>query len=424
MSKEVLQAIKAICEEKHISVDSVLSTIEQALAAAYRKDFGNKLQNLKVKFNPETMGIRVFDVKEVVEDQEIEENFEDAKEPGEKDVSIKDAQGGSVQTGEQGQEEAVERFNPKTQIMLSEAKAIKPDSQIGEEIVRELEVPGEFGRMAAQTAKQVIIQRLREAEREVVFNEYKDKEGQLINGIIQRVEAGNVLVDIGQATAIMPRGEQIRGEHYSSGAQLRFYIKSVLASNRGPEVVVSRADKELVKKLFEMEVPEIADGSVELKALSREPGSRSKIAVFSKEENIDPVGSCVGQRGSRVQFVINELGGEKIDIIEWNKDDSAFIKNALSPAKVMEVIFDEENKTAEAVVSPEQFSLAIGKQGQNVRLASALTGWRIDIKQSGLSEQKEGGDNEDAKEEDGVKEVAEDKTEEKVVAEENAASET
>ncbi len=264
--------------------------------------------------------------------------------------------------------------------MISQAKEIKPDAAVGSELVQELTVPGEFGRMAAQTAKQVIIQRLREAEREVVFNEYKDKEGQLINGTVQRVEAGNVLIDIGQATAVMPPQEQVRGEHYSPGSQLRLFIKSVATSNRGPEVIVSRAARELVRRLFEMEVPEIADGAVVLKAIAREPGSRSKIAVATEEDNVDPVGSCVGQRGTRVQFIINELGGEKIDIIEWDADEVQFIKNALSPAKVVEVALHPEARNAEAFVAPDQFSLAIGKQGQNVRLASSLTGFRIDIK--------------------------------------------
>ena len=421
MSKEVIQAIKAICDEKHIPVESVMATIEQALAAAYRKDFGDRLQNLKVKFNPENMEIRVFDVKEVVEDQELDEegnvigsdiaqsdsasgasdgasdgaqsdgddkiqNLKPKIQKSDKDDKPKEDED-SIATstrlqndGEETEEE--ERFNPKTQIMISQAKEIKKDVEIGEELVQELPVPGEFGRMAAQTAKQVIIQRLREAEREVVFNEYKDKEGELINGTVQRIEAGNVLIDIGQATAVMPAQEQVRSERYTPGTQLRFYIKSVATSNRGPEVIVSRTDKELVRKLFTMEVPEILDNVVELKSIAREPGSRSKIAVYTEAENVDPVGSCVGQRGTRVQFIINELGGEKIDIIEWNKDDIAFIKNALSPAKVQDVILEEKSKTAQAMVAEDQFSLAIGKGGQNVRLASGLTGWRIDIKQA------------------------------------------
>ncbi len=429
MSKEVLQAIKAICEEKHIPVESVLSTIEQALAAAYRKDFGNRLQNLKVEFDPENMGIKVFDVKEVVEDQELDEEgnvvdqgasddgaqgddnkkvqgssdkvqdeegeekeekkkttTDDADSADKKDKTEDDKGLRSNAEGPKEGEEEEDRFNPKTQIMISEAKEIKKDSKIGDELVQELEVPGEFGRMAAQTAKQVIIQRLREAEREVVYNEYKDKEGELINGTVQRIENNNVLLDIGQATAIMPPSEQIRSEHYTTGIQLRVFIKSVATTSRGPEVIVSRASKELVRELFTMEVPEIGDGVVEIKSVAREPGSRSKIAVYTEEDNVDPVGSCVGQRGTRVQFIINELGGEKIDIIEWDEDITKFIKNALSPAKVASVEFNEESKEATALVNEDQFSLAIGKGGQNVRLASGLAGWKIDIKQAGGEE--------------------------------------
>jgi len=390
MSKEVLQAIRAICEEKHIPVEAVLSTIEQALAAAYRKDFGNKLQNLHVKFNPETMEIRVADVKTVVEDQEIEEEEAEGEvietpstQPAPVETPVETAEPAGSTEREGGDEEE-KRFNPKTEIMISVARETKPDAEIGDEIVTELEVPGDFGRMAAQTAKQVIIQRLREAERDVIFNEYKDKEGEIVSGTVQRVEGGNVLVDIGQATAIMPPSEQVRSERYTSGMQARFFIKSVNSTNRGPEVVVSRSHPELVRKLFEMEVPEIADGVVEIKSIAREAGSRSKIAVFTSEDNVDPVGSCVGQRGTRVQFIISELGGEKIDIIEWEENIKSFIKNALSPAKVSEVVLHEETHEAEARVAEDQLSLAIGKQGQNVRLASNLAGWKIDIKQDGV----------------------------------------
>jgi transcription termination/antitermination protein NusA len=386
MSKEVLQAIKAICDEKHIPVEAVLSTIEQALAAAYRKDFGDKLQNIKVEFNPETMGIRAFDVKTVVEDRELDEEGKPiGPEKEEKQITESDQGDQKIEVAEEEEEE--KRFNPKTEIMISEAKKIKSDAQLGEEISRELPVPGEFGRMAAQTAKQVIVQRLREAEREVIFNEYKDKQGEVVSGSIQRVEGGMVFVDIGQATAIMPISEQVKNERYVPGMQARFYIKSVNSSSRGPEVIVSRANTELVKKLFSVEVPEISDGVVEIKAISREAGSRTKIAVATKEENIDPVGSCVGQRGTRVQFIINELGGEKIDIIEWEEDPKAFIKNALSPAKITGVELNEETKSATAYVGEDQLSLAIGKQGQNVRLASVLSGWRIDIKQQGSKEE-------------------------------------
>jgi len=415
MSKEVLQAIKAICEEKHISVESVLATIEQALAAAYRKDFGNKLQNLKVEFNPSNMQMRVFDVKTVVEDQELEEVTEEA---GEQLVSAPVApvkeEGSPLAEGE----EEEKRFNPKTEIMISEAQKIKPDAQLGEEIITELPVAGEFGRMAAQTAKQVIIQRLREAERDVIFKEYKDKEGAMVNGSIQRVEGNTVLVDIGQATAVMPPSEQVRGERYTPGAQMRFFIKSVSTSSRGPEVLVSRADRELVRQLFAMEVPEINDNVVEIKAIAREPGSRTKLAVATNAENVDPVGSCVGQRGSRVQFVINELGGEKIDIIQWEADDKQFIKSALSPAKVVSVELKEATREAEAYVADDQLSLAIGKQGQNVRLASALTGWKIDIKPAtGEAKAEEAVAAEEVKEEPVIEVTAEETAKESALEE-------
>ena len=373
MSKEVLQAIKAICDEKHIPVESVLTTIEQALAAAYRKDFGNKMQNLRVQFDPETMNIRVFDVKTVVEDQDLEEL---AKQEEEKKEEV---QTQTVDASALDELEEKKRFNPKTEIMISEARVIKPKAKIGEEIVTELPTPGEFGRMAAQTAKQVIIQRLREAERDVIFKAYKDKEGEIVNGTIQRIEGGAVLVDIGQATAVLPPREQVRGDRYTPGTPMRFFIKSVASASRGPEVLISRASPELVKKLFALEVPEIESGAVEIKSVAREPGSRTKIAVVAHEKNVDAVGSCVGQRGTPVQFIINELGGEKIDIIEWDEDMVKFIKNSLSPAKIAAVKLNG-NETARAFVGEGQFSLAIGKQGQNVRLASELAGVRIDIR--------------------------------------------
>lgn len=392
MSKEVLQAIKAICDEKHIPVESVLSTIEQALAAAYRKDFGNKMQNLRAQFDPETMNIRVFDVKTVVEDQDLEELARQEEEkaaaapaltPTMPVADAAEAAAGQAQTAEASalaELEEKKRFNPKTEIMISEARKIKARAKIGEEIVTELPTPGEFGRMAAQTAKQVIIQRLREAERDVIFKAYKDKEGTIINGTVQRIENGIVLVDIGQATAVLPGREQVRGERYTPGAAMRFYIKSVASASRGPEVLISRATPELVKKLFALEVPEIESGAVEIKFAAREAGSRTKIAVVAHEKNVDAVGSCVGQRGTRVQFIINEINGEKIDIIEWDEDIAKFIKNALSPAKISRVRLNG-NETATAFVADDQFSLAIGKLGQNVRLASELTGWRIDIRQ-------------------------------------------
>ena len=251
--------------------------------------------------------------------------------------------------------------------------------KVGDIIETKLGVPEEYGRMAAQTAKQVIVQRLREAERDHIFNEYKDKEGELVLGTIQRKEGRRIIVDLGKASAILPMEEQIRTERYNVGARLNFFIVEVRIGNKGPEIILSRTHPEIVKELFATEVPEIAAGTVEIKSISREAGSRSKIAVMAHDENIDPVGSCVGQRGSRVQTVINELGGEKIDIIEWDDDIKKFISNSLSPAEIEGITLDKETKIASVQVADNQLSLAIGRNGQNVRLAAKLTGWKIDI---------------------------------------------
>ncbi|HLD86007.1 MAG TPA: transcription termination factor NusA [Patescibacteria group bacterium] len=348
----ILMAIQQICEEKNIPVSAVVETIEQALASAYRKDFGEPNQNVKVEFDPVTGGSRIFDVKTVVT----------------------------------GPAEGEEEINEKKEILLEDAKKIKPDIAEGEEIRTELPVPEEYGRVAAQTAKQVIIQRLREAEREMVFSEYKDKEGQVLLGTIQRVDGRTVFVDLGHTVAVMPYAEQIPREHYVIGARLKVYLVSVSASARGPEVLVSRTHPEIVRQLFAQEVPEIAAGTVIIKSIAREAGSRTKIAVAATEPNIDPIGSCVGQRGMRVQTVISQLGGEKIDIIEWSEDHQKFVAAALSPAKVQLVEIDEAAHIARAQVNEDQLSLAIGRGGQNVRLAVKLTGWKIDIIGSGTGE--------------------------------------
>jgi N utilization substance protein A len=341
----ILMAIQQICEEKNIPVSAVIETIEQALAAAYRKDFGEPNENIKVEFDVDTGGARVFDVKTVVA----------------------------------GPAEGEETINEKKEILLDDIIKTKPEAAVGDEIRTELKVPAEYGRMAAQTAKQVIIQRLREAEREVVFSEYKDKENQVLLGTIQRVEGRTVFIDLGHTVSVMPYAEQIPREHYVPGQRLKVYVVSVNASSRGPEVIVSRTHPEIVRQLFTQEVPEVAAGSVIIKAIAREAGSRTKIAVVSQEANVDPIGSCVGQRGMRVQTVINELGGEKIDIIEYAEDQQRFISAALAPAKVITVTLDQATHTAQVEVGEDQLSLAIGRGGQNVRLAVKLTGWKIDI---------------------------------------------
>jgi len=385
MANPIMAAIQQICDEKGLKKELVIETIEAALAAAFRKDFGSKDQNIKVKFDPETGGARVFDEKIVVEDVDLEEleiEREKLRELREKWLeSKKQAEDKKEEFNEPDPAEVsdVKRYNPKTDLMISEANKIDKKAEIGDVLTQELAVPADYGRVAAQTAKQVIIQKLREVERDTIFNDYKTQEGELINGTIQRVEGKTVFIDLGKVFAILPADEQIPGEEYRPGMRLKMYIVAVNRGNKGPEIIVSRSHPEVLIKLFSMEVPEIAAETVEIKAVAREPGSRSKIAVIAHQENIDPIGSCVGQRGTRVQTVINELNGEKIDIVEWNEEPEQFIVNSLSPAQILSVEIDAETKKAVATVKEDQLSLAIGKAGQNVRLAAKLTGWKIDI---------------------------------------------
>lgn len=381
---ELVAAIEQVCDEKNISFDAVIDSIEAALAVAYRKEFGNKMLNCKAEFNVEDGTSRVFDVKTVVEDPAEEELAEatkalEEKPEGRKEREPKEKVAPPTTEGEAAPEEEVRKFNPRTDMPLTEARKIKPDAEIGDEMISELPIQAEYGRVAAQTAKQVIIQKLREAERETVYQQFKDRIGEIVNATVQRVEGPLIFMDLGHATAIMPPSQQSPKERYHIGDRYKVYLLSVEKTNRGPEIVASRTTPEMVKELFSMEVPEIASGSIVIKEVAREAGSRSKIAVKSLAENIDPIGSCVGQRGSRVQTVMSELGGEKIDIIEYSEDPVKFIINALSPAKVLSVQLDEAQKAAKAFVNEDQLSLAIGKGGQNVRLAAKLTGWRIDM---------------------------------------------
>jgi N utilization substance protein A len=278
----------------------------------------------------------------------------------------------------EGQEEAI-KFNPKNEIILADAKMINKKIIVGEELVTDLEIPADFGRMAAQTAKQVIIQKIREAERETIYNEYKQREGQLVTGVIHRREMVGILVDMGKVTALMPYEEQIKTERYNPGERMKFYLLRVEMTIKGPEIIISRSSPEMIRKLFDSEIPEINSGTIEIMSIAREAGWRSKVAVKSNQENIDPIGSCVGQRGARIQTIISELGGEKIDIIEWDEDPGKFISNALSPAKVLAIDISEKDKSAAVTVNEDQLSLAIGKEGQNVRLAAKLTGWKINV---------------------------------------------
>lgn len=415
---EIVIAARQICEEKNISFESVIETIEAALAVAYRKDFGEKNENIKVEFDINSAKAKVCDVKTVVTDEKAElteklkeeklaeeaaEENQPSKDKQDKIKEIKKKDDGNVEDDE----DEFERFNPKTEITLSDAKKIKKDAKLDDVIKTELTPPAAYGRMAAQTAKQVIVQRLREAEREMVYKEFKNKEGDVINGTIQRIEGRMVLVDLGPTTALLPPGEQVPRERYASGQRFKFFVVAVNETPKGPEIILSRAHVDMVKKLFFLEVPEVGNGSVEIKSISREAGSRTKIAVFTNQKNIDPVGSCVGQRGSRVQTIISEIGGEKIDIIEWDEDPIKFITNALSPAKVINVKPNEAERTAIVEVKEDQLSLAIGKAGQNVRLSAKLTGWKIDI----ISDAGEKVSPDQIKEEEKIDKVEDDSTE-------------
>ena len=379
MSSEIVKAIQALCEEKNLSFEVVMETIEAALAAAYRKDFGNKQQNIKVKFDPETAAVQMWDVKTAVEDIEEEVLLKAQEELFARREKARE------EGRELTEEEVADlpHFNPKTEIMMKEAKEFNKKTKLGDVLEMPLEIPHEFGRMAAQTAKQVIIQKIREAERNMVFGDFKEQEGKLVVGTIQRAETRKVLVDMGKVTGVMMSENQVRTERYRPGAKMKFYVVSVAMNARGPEIILSRTHENLVKEIFRQEIPEISDGSVEIKGLARDPGYRSKVAVATDDSSIDPIGSCIGQRGGRINTIIEELNGEKIDVIKYNDDAVTYISNAMAPAKISSVVLHEAEKTAEVSVPSEQFSLAIGRSGQNVRLASILTGWKINVKDDG-----------------------------------------
>ena len=345
MANALVSAISQIAEEKGLSKEIVLETVEAALAAAYRKDFGKPDQIIRVHLDPDNDGMKVERVYKVVADDELKEL--------------------------------------EAEMTAEQAKLFIKNPKVDDEVVIELPSQSEFGRIAAQTAKQVIIQRIREAERELLYEEFKQKEHMLLNGSVQQIEGENVIVNLGKINGIMFPIEQIRGEHYHVGQRIKVFVKEDIESMRGPQVSVSRADAAIVAELFSLEVPEIAAGSVEIKSISREAGTRSKVAVTAIQEGLDPVGSCVGQRGIRVQAVLAELGEEKIDIILWDEDPVKFITNALSPAKVVSVKLNQKEHAAAVVVPEDQLSLAIGKNGQNVRLASKLSGWNLDIIKDG-----------------------------------------
>ncbi|MEW5953531.1 MAG: transcription termination factor NusA [Bacillota bacterium] len=338
MNTEFLDALWDLEKEKGISVDVLLEAIEAALLSAYKRNFGS-LQNARVHIDRETGEYKVFSQQNVVEEAE----------------------------------------DPRLQISLADAQAINPGYELGDVVETEV-TPRNFGRIAAQTAKQVVVQRIREAERNIIYEEFANREGDILTGIVQRLEQKNVYIELGRTEAILTPLEQMPGVEYRPGDRLKTYIVEVRKTTKGPQIFVSRTHPGLLKRLFELEVPELYEGVVELKAIAREAGYRSKIAVYSRDENVDPVGACVGPKGTRVQNIVNELNGEKIDIIKWDPDPSKFVASSLSPAKVVAVEIWEEEKVARVIVPDYQLSLAIGKEGQNARLAAKLTGWKIDIK--------------------------------------------
>ncbi len=339
MKSDFLIALTQLAAERNLPREIVLSAIEAALVSAYRKDSIAAGQDISVKLDPGSGEVSVFLLKEVVE------NVED----------------------------------PQLEMTLKEARKFKADAELGESVAYE-SLPHSAGRIAAQTAKQVVLQRLREAERELVYEEFADKEGEVYTVTIQRIEPKQIVAELGRAEAILPPTEQVYFERYRVGQKMKVLLKSIERSLKGPELIVSRTDKLLLRRLFEMEVPEIYNGSVEIKAIAREPGARSKVAVWSSQTGVDPVGSCVGLRGIRIQNIVNELHGEKIDVVEWDPDPTVFIAHALSPSQVLRVDLDTGELSAVAVVPDRQLSLAIGKEGQNARLAAKLTGWKVDIK--------------------------------------------
>jgi N utilization substance protein A len=341
VKQELLIAIEQLEKERGISKDILIDTLVTALQTAYKKNFGRS-QNVRVDFDEMTGEIRVFSskvvVEEILEDDELE-------------------------------------------LPIEEAKELNPAYEIGD-IVEEEVTPKDFGRIAAQTARQVVVQRIREAERNIIFDQYSDRASEIINGSIQRISKGIIYINLGKTEAMLLPSEQIPTERYEQGQRIKTYITEVKNTTKGPQILVSRTHPGLVKRLFELEVPEIHDGEVEIKSIAREAGSRTKLAVFTSLEGVDPVGSCVGQKGARVQNIVTELNGEKIDIIEWSEDPVQLISNALSPSSVERVILSDEEKAALVVVPDNQLSLAIGKEGQNARLAAKLTNWKIDIKSS------------------------------------------
>jgi len=362
--KVINSVLEQLEQERGIPKEKILEAIKMALATAYKKEYGKKGQIVRAEFDIDSGKTEFYQVKIVVDESKVIMEDEEVEEENLENVE---------------EENIRVRFNPEHHILLADAKKIKKDAKIDDEIVFPLEMKDNYGRIAAQTAKQVIIQKIREAEKTSVLNEYGKREGEIVTGTVQRIERGNIFVDMGRTTGILPYEEQIPSERYKQGERIRAYLYAVEETPKGILLRLSRSHPKLLQKLFEIEAPEIAAGTVEIKAVAREAGSRSKIAVKSKDEHIDPIGSMVGQRGVRVGTVMSEIGGEKIDIIEWNEDPAKFIEESLSPAKIIGIELNQAENKAAVKVSEDQQSLAIGKGGQNVRLAAKLTGWKIDI---------------------------------------------
>lgn len=359
--KTLNAALDELQAEKGISRDSVVEAIATALAAAYRREYGKRGQIIRATFNPETGDLEFRQAKIVVDETLVRKEDEEPT----------------------SEEDHRSRFNPEQHIMITDAQRIKKDAQLDEEISFPLETQEEFGRIAAQAAKQVVMQKIREAERSSIISEYGEREGEIVTGHVQRFERGNLYIDLGRATAVLPYDEQIPGERYRQGERVRALLLRVDEGIRGTFIRLSRSHPKFLTKLFETEVPELAQGIVEVKGVVREPGSRAKIAVHSTDAHIDPVGALVGQRGVRVAVVTSELGGEKIDVVEWSENAAEFVKEALKPAQVMDIELVEDENRASVLVAEDQQSLAIGRGGQNVRLAARLTGWKIDIRSTG-----------------------------------------
>ncbi len=428
--KVINSVLEQLEEERGIPKEKIIEAIEMALATAYKKEYGKKGQIIKAIFNMDTGTAEFAQVKIVVDKDQVimpEDRTDEEMKAGKGEAEI-------PEVAETESEDDIEKayFNSEHHILLENAQRMKKDAYLGEEMIFPLENKDDFGRIAAQTAKQVVIQKIREAEKVSVLGEYGEREGEVISGTVQRVERGIVYIDMGRATGIIPFEEQIPGERFRAGERIRAYLYRVEESPRGVFLKLSRSHPKFLIKLFEQETPEISAGTVEIKGVAREAGSRSKIAVFSTDAHIDPVGSMVGQRGVRVGTVMSELGGEKIDIIEWSDNSSIFIEDALSPAKVLSVELseEEEERTAKVTVEQDQQSLAIGKGGQNVRLAAKLTGFKIDIQSAesdeelaegepemgGTETEKDGSDPIEAEEATSDSEIAEEAAEEIVEA--------